>query len=87
MVPKTVPFKSVKAKASATQARLRGEKTGDEDRSLPVQTASLVNGATALVSGSGATPSRAEDDPSQQLELEMRHAARANRDGDVSMTG
>lgn len=83
VVPKTVPYKKIKAAVQATQARLRGENTPETKRDkIPAPAANgtkkgLANGAS----------SRAEDDPSMQLELEMRQAATATRDGDVSMTG
>lgn len=78
-----MPYKKIKATAQATQARLRGESTPD------TQTATAVaNGANkAIVNGDLRPSSRAEDDPNLQLELEMRQAAGANRDGDVAMTG
>ena len=61
-MPKTAPYKKVKAAAQATQARLRGEKVGE-------QPANGVNGDTADA------PSREEqEDPNAQLELEMRQA-------------
>lgn len=83
VVPKTVPYKKIKAAMQATQARLRGEITPELKRDkVP---APAANGTSkGLVNGGS---SRAEDDPSMQLELEMRQAATATRDGDVSMTG
>ncbi|KFA63075.1 hypothetical protein S40285_08432 [Stachybotrys chlorohalonatus IBT 40285] len=76
IVPHTVPYKKVKAAANATQARLRGEQAND-GKSLPAQSP-FSNGNKAIV---------ADDDPSQQLRLEMRQAAGSSRDGDVDMTG
>lgn len=75
-MPHTVPYKKVKAAANATQARLRGEQAND-GKSLPAQSP-FSNGNKAIV---------ADDDPSQQLRLEMRQAAGSSRDGDVDMTG
>ncbi|PNY25564.1 DNA polymerase epsilon subunit C [Tolypocladium capitatum] len=98
VVPKTVPLKKVRATAKATQARLRGDETG-EDRPASSHAATPVangNGAkAAIVNGEGAAfcvPLRVDDrpdDPSQQLELEMRQAAAGGPcdDGDVQMSG
>ncbi|KAH7327962.1 histone-fold-containing protein [Stachybotrys elegans] len=80
IVPKTVPMKKVKAIATATQARLRGEKTTD-DAPLTTQ-----NGNSKAFAGNGDS-SRLDEDPNDQLELEMRQAARSDRDKDISMTG
>ncbi|KPM43592.1 hypothetical protein AK830_g2964 [Neonectria ditissima] len=93
IVPKTVPYKKIKAVANATQARLRGEKTADDRQ--PTAKAPTANGAgKSIVNGNASSPfgvsARAEerqDDPSMQLELEMRQAAGSNRDADVAMTG
>lgn len=113
MVPKTVPYKNVKASSLATQARLRGDiKTGDESvgaaaANRPRSTsqlatngtsitddgnATLVNGDSSLLHASTEAPvistHAAGEDPSEQLEMEMRQAQGAvNRDGDVHMTG
>jgi hypothetical protein len=73
-------MKKVKAIASATQARLRGEKTMD-DTALTAQ-----NGNAKVVVSNGDS-SRLDEDPNDQLELEMRQASRSDRDRDISMTG
>lgn len=88
MVPKTVPFKKVKASAGAIQARLRGDKAA-EDRPPRTSTGQANGSAIAALA---TTPSRAntsgaDDDPNEQLELEMRQAAGSNRDADTQMTG
>lgn len=92
-VPKTVPFKKVKATANATQARLRGEKVGpDEGMQAPVQQPTANGNANVVSNGDGATfsvPIRADErqeDPNDQLEQEMRQAG-TPRDNDVSMSG
>ncbi len=92
-MPKTVPFKKVKASANATQARLRGEKVGsDEGVQAPPQQPTANGNTNVVVNGDGATfsvPIRADerqDDPNDQLEQEMRQAG-APRDNDVSMSG
>lgn len=101
MVPKTLPLKKVKAAASAIQARLRGDTTHDDQ--LLVSHAPLSNGTEkVMVNGGGAeyhdslatatgilprAPGGRSDDPNEQLEMEMRQAACANRGGDVHMTG
>ncbi|KAG5926392.1 hypothetical protein E4U42_003369 [Claviceps africana] len=77
VVPKTMPFKKIKASAGATQSRLRGEK-------VPTAT----NGSVRAGSGGGGiahedtggaaftVPLREEEreDPNDQLEWEMRQA-------------
>lgn len=85
IVPKTVPYKKVKASAAATQARLRGEKTV-QDGSKPPATSNGNSKGKVLNGGTHKTDEKMED-PNDQLELEMRQAAGANRDGDVAMTG
>lgn len=93
IVPKTVPFKNIKATAFATQARLRGDKMTSEDGTQATLEKHTTNGDTAPANGEGSTfsvPLRGDDkdrqeDPNEQLEQEMRQHAGA--DGDVSMTG
>ncbi|KAM0438790.1 hypothetical protein ACHAPT_001549 [Fusarium lateritium] len=80
VVPKTVAYKNIKAASKATQARLRGEHAAQ----TPV-----ANGASKPLVNGSARPRADEkqDDPNDQLELEMRQAAGVNRDGDdVTMT-
>ncbi|KAI9167181.1 DNA polymerase epsilon subunit C [Paramyrothecium foliicola] len=90
MVPKTVPFKKIKATAGIPQATLRMDKLSDSKRA---RKEAQANGSSAAATGDAATtPSRAnnsgiDDDPNEQLELEMRQAAGSNRDADVQMTG
>ncbi|KAF7553970.1 hypothetical protein G7046_g6941 [Stylonectria norvegica] len=87
IVPKTVPYKKVKATAAATRARLRGEKTLDDKLATTIP---VANGASkSIVNGDAGLPavkSKGEDvaeDPNDQLELEMRQAAGST---DVVMT-
>lgn len=100
VVPKTVQFKKIKDAASATQARLRGENMTDDNRPATAQSqtngsgATIVNGEASAASAFSLPTARpppsttaAEEDPSSQLELEMRQARGENRDTDVSMTG
>ncbi|KAI9901583.1 hypothetical protein N3K66_003400 [Trichothecium roseum] len=96
MVPKTVPLKKIKAAAAATQSRLRGETQTVDEVARPDTAHSATGGnATLIVNGDdGATSgprvigaAAVEEDPSQQLELEMRQAQDVRRDADVSMTG
>lgn len=95
IVPKTVPFKKIKASAFATQAKLRGDKMTSEDGLQATLDASTTNGtaaAPAATNGEGSTfsvPLRNDDrpdDPNEQLELEMRQAAHT-QDDDVEMRG
>ncbi|KAK7409540.1 hypothetical protein QQX98_008260 [Neonectria punicea] len=92
IVPKTVPYKKIKAAASATQARLRGEKSAD-DRPSTAKAPTTNGSGKSIVNGNvgpfgvSARAEERQDDPSMQLELEMRQAAGSNRDGDVAMTG
>ncbi|RMJ07462.1 hypothetical protein CDV36_012944 [Fusarium kuroshium] len=81
IVPKTVTYKNIKAASKATQARLRGENAAAQ--------APIANGAgKPLVNGTGRPRADSKQgDPNEQLELEMRQAAGANRDGDVTMSG
>ncbi|QGI77760.1 hypothetical protein CEK26_004534 [Fusarium fujikuroi] len=82
VVPKTVPYKNIKAKAKATQARLQGDNT-NQKLEFP-----LANGVgKPLVNGNSIAHHDRQDDPNSQLELEFRQASGANRDGDVAMTG
>lgn len=105
IVPKTVPFRKVQAAALETQARLRGEKPTKEllpvssHAAAATVAAPLVNGTrtedAAIVNGEGNAfrlPRRADDrtdDPSDQLELEMRQAELAgpSHNSDVQMSG
>lgn len=98
MVPKTVPLKKIKAAAAATQSRLRGETQTVDEAARPDTAHSATGGnATLIVNGDKGGPTAsgprvigaaaAEEDPSQQLELEMRQAQDVRRDADVSMTG
>ncbi|CAH0059607.1 unnamed protein product [Clonostachys solani] len=92
VVPKTVPYKAVKAAASETQARLRGETKTDESQAASNQSpAATTNGNTP--NGKTGTPSahkaanKADGSPNDQLELEMRQAHGSKHDADVQMTG
>ncbi|KAM5365047.1 hypothetical protein ACJZ2D_011183 [Fusarium nematophilum] len=87
VVPKTVPYKKIKAAALATQARLRGENAAQvPDAAKPNGTGkALVNGNSG---GFTSTP-RADGKqggPGAQRELEMRQAPGESHDGDVNMT-
>ncbi|PHH88642.1 hypothetical protein CDD83_7272 [Cordyceps sp. RAO-2017] len=97
VIPKTVPFRKVKASARETQARLRGEKTAEGgSTSSRAAVAPIANGAkAAIVNGDDVAfrlPRRVDDrqaDPNEQLQLEMRQATRAgpSQEGDVQMSG
>ncbi|WZH41515.1 histone-fold-containing protein [Fusarium acuminatum] len=86
VVPKTIPYKNIKASAKATQARLRGDNNNQNIESAMANGAnkSLVNGNSM---GASAHLNDVQDDPNSQLEMESRQAVGANRDGDVAMTG
>ncbi|KAL4722523.1 hypothetical protein ACLX1H_010400 [Fusarium chlamydosporum] len=87
VVPKTVPYKHIKAAAKATQARLQGDNSNNQTINFPMANGSkkpLVNGSSMSAS---AHLNDREDDPNSQLEQESRQAAGMNRDGDVTMTG
>ncbi|KAI6382059.1 hypothetical protein MCOR25_000936 [Pyricularia grisea] len=96
VVPKTVAFKDIKERASHTQARLRGEKPA-ADAEPPAllpngkRQKSLLNGDESVISNGfshGRHSILSEDDPSRQLELEMRQAGGGrDQDQDVDMTG
>lgn len=86
-MPKTVPYKHIKAAAKATQARLQGDNSNNQTINFPMANGSkkpLVNGSSMSAS---AHLNDREDDPNSQLEQESRQAAGMNRDGDVTMTG
>ncbi|KFH43381.1 putative transcription factor-like protein [Hapsidospora chrysogenum ATCC 11550] len=103
VVPKTVPYKNIKTSSRTTQARLRGDiKAGDETAGAGSTTngAAHVNGDPALDVLHVPAPRavrpvvlNADEDPSSQLEMEMRQAAQGDggvagrRDEDVYMTG
>ncbi|CAJ0549131.1 hypothetical protein HG530_010385 [Fusarium avenaceum] len=87
VVPKTIPYKNIKASAKATQARLRG----DNNNNQTIESA-MANGANKSIvngnsMGASAHLNDVQDDPNSQLEMESRQADGANRDGDVAMTG
>ncbi|CEI68877.1 hypothetical protein FVEN_g11182 [Fusarium venenatum] len=87
VVPKTVPYKHIKAAAKATQARLQGENGSNQTINFPVANGTKkphVNGSSM---GASTHLNDGQNDPNTQLELEVRQASGANRDGDVSMTG
>ncbi|KAG5995486.1 hypothetical protein E4U54_002848 [Claviceps lovelessii] len=78
VVPKTIPFKKIKASAGATQSRLRGEKVpGTTNGGV----AREEMGSTAYTSPLG---DEEREDPNDQLELEMMQAGAL---GDVRMSG
>ncbi|KAK0641645.1 histone-fold-containing protein [Cercophora newfieldiana] len=98
VIPKTTPYKQIKAQAAATRAKLKGEKSagaaeGDHDVSEQPngkKQKSTVNGTGGGSSTNGVSRQSllSEGDPSSQLELEMRQAQRAAPgDGDVDMIG
>ncbi|KAB5532593.1 histone-fold-containing protein [Coniochaeta sp. 2T2.1] len=94
VIPKVVSYGKIKDQAAATRAKLKGEKkTGiagaAEDSAAP--SGGLPNGKKHKTNGHAATNGAVlggahDDDPSAQLEMEMRQAQRSN-DGDVDMTG
>ncbi|GAB0138613.1 hypothetical protein EsDP_00006839 [Epichloe bromicola] len=94
VVPRTTPFRKIKASAQATRARLRGEKVADAVPSMPARdTTNGIADGNVTVSREGGlsaftVPLRIEEreDPNDQLELEMRQAS-GTRDGDVRMSG
>ncbi|KAL7949871.1 histone-fold-containing protein [Trichoderma barbatum] len=99
VAPKTVPLKKAKA---INQARLRGEPIPETAPRASTNGSAAKSKAKAPVNGqpkAGTNPFtlslRGEErdkkdgtaDPSDQLELEMRQAARPEDDADVDMTG
>lgn len=97
VIPKTTPYSKVKDQAAATRAKLKGEKkagaaAGDAGEEPPAgqpngkkhKTNGHANGVVAVAAA--APKILADDDPSAQLEMEMRQAERG-QDGDVDMTG
>jgi hypothetical protein len=93
VVPKTVPYKAVKAAASETQARLRGETKTDESQAAASSQSPAATTNGNAPNGKTGTPSapkagnNADGNPSDQLELEMRQAHGSKHDADVQMTG
>jgi ABC-type uncharacterized transport system YnjBCD ATPase subunit len=87
VIPKTASYSKVKDQAAATRAKLKGEKkagaAAEEPAGLPNGKKPKVNGTT---NGLAAPRLLTDDDPSAQLEMEMRQAHR-EEDGDVDMTG
>lgn len=98
VVPKTVPYKAIKntSKNNATSSKVAEERpatANGADGSTVQEAPSIVNGDAAFAVR---PPTRErivvdeQQDPSEQLELEMRQAhggGGQGRDGDVHMTG
>jgi len=111
VVPKTIPYRNIKAHSAETQSRLKTVNTaggGDEVVMGRPRTATNGSTTTSIVNGDStfgmltspralnSTPTHpasvaalvSEEDPSQQLELEMRQAnGQRGHDGDVHMSG
>jgi hypothetical protein len=101
VVPKTTTYREIKGKAAAARARVTGEKVpegaaaADERPSDAMPNGKrakpTVNGNAPPAAANGLSRSRVLSsdaaDPSDQLELEMRQAQRANDDEDVDMAG
>ncbi|KAH8894116.1 hypothetical protein GQ53DRAFT_744886 [Thozetella sp. PMI_491] len=94
-IPKAQPYKQIKEQAAARRARLQGLKGGDAGKlagqQRPNGKKASLNGTAAETNG-GTSSARAShtdsEDPSAQLELEMRQAQKAQGDDDdVEMTG
>ncbi|OIW31801.1 hypothetical protein CONLIGDRAFT_629488 [Coniochaeta ligniaria NRRL 30616] len=87
VIPKTTSYSKVKDQAAAARAKLKGEKktgvVGEEPAGLPNGKKHKTNGHA---NGVAAPKILADDDPSAQLEMEMRQAERGH-DEDVDMTG
>jgi len=96
VIPKTTPYSKIKDQAAATRAKLKGEKkaggaAGDVCEEPPAVgqpngKKHKPNGHANGVAAAAAPKILADDDPSAQLEMEMRQAQRG-QDGDVDMTG
>lgn len=90
VVPKTATYRQVKDQAAATRAKLKGEKkTTDESAAAGMPNGKRQKSVASAGDANGRPASRAalgDDDPSAQLELEMRQA-RQEGDEDVAMTG
>ncbi|KAH6895255.1 histone-fold-containing protein [Thelonectria olida] len=84
VVPKTVPYKKIKAFAAATRAAHGSGNVADDQTPTANGTTkkSIVNGNSPF--SAPAREGNRKDDPNAQLELEMRQA---NGDGDVTMGG
>lgn len=96
VVPKTVPYKDIRERASNIQARLRGDKAAIDAEPPALmpngkRQKSLLNGDESVLSNGfshGRHSILSEDDPSTQLEQEMRQAGgETDQDQDVNMTG
>jgi hypothetical protein len=100
VIPKTSTYSKIKDQAAATRAKLSGEKkagAGAAASEEPASVAGQPNGkkhkpnghaTNGVVPAAASAPPKilADDDPSTQLEMEMRQAQRG-QDGDVDMTG
>lgn len=82
-VPKTVPYKNIKASAAATRARLQGDNNNNQTINFPMANGAKKPHVNGNSMGASAHLNDPEDDPNSQLEMESRQ----NRDGDVAMTG
>jgi DNA polymerase epsilon subunit 4 len=88
MVPKTVPFKKAKALAAgAPQPRARADKPAAAAKSNGPAILEPMTAAPLRPSNGAASTAAVDDDPNEQLELEMRQAAAPARDADVHMSG
>lgn len=90
VVPKTTSYSKVKDQAAATRAKLQGEKKAGAGVVGEAAAGGLPNGKKPKTNGhANGVPAQkmlADDDPSAQLEMEMRQAQRS-QDEDVDMTG
>lgn len=86
-VPKTVPYKHIKAAAKATQARLQGDNSNDQTINFPVANGAKKPHVNGNSMGASAHLNDDQDNPNSQMELEVRQASGVNRDGDVTMSG
>lgn len=89
IVPRTVQYKKIKDSVFATQAKLRGDKAATEEAPAPTNgtPAATTNGEGSTFSVPLRVDARGDEDPNEQLELEMRQASQTEADGDVEMRG
>jgi len=84
VIPKTTQYRQIKDQAAATQAKLRGEKTGDDPQLSNGKAQKPIANGSGSLNGFERERGAADEEPNRQLEMDVKKMEHGH-DDDVDM--